>query len=403
MHCWGTHRDNRDAVSRLRSPAAPGAIASRSWRWVLVGAMLLALCGPQAAPAQAPFQPGADPGAPGLRQAVSNGWIRLEMNAGRIQIAGLPVGNVSTSSTRPGLQERLTVRNTGSGPAVNYERTTSASKLTIDAEGERLRISHTPVGSADLAAVEFTQQSDEPLTLTVGSETEQQVFCARSLWHLLVVYSGPSRKHLLPLIGLLRPDWNLAALLDAIEDELRRQAAGRPPDVAALDRLVAQLADQQFSRREAAERRLRASGPAVLGYLEGLDLAGLDAEQRFRLGRTMASLRASLGESRPQEIAAWLSGDLEVWLALLERPDTATRRLAARQIETRLGGSIGVDPEREPVEQQAERTRLRERLERAGLLPPVPDPSPQTDSPAAPSPPGAAPQPAKQQDTIDEL
>ncbi len=409
-------RECREGASGATAGRAAARLPrSRWWLSALAAAALLALCGTQparaqpppraqyqaaaTAPGQAPDEAAAtapgqapdDPGAPALVQAVRNGWIRLEMAAGRMELVGLPVGNVSTSSSRPGLQERLSVRNTDGRPALDYERTSPTEKLTVNAEGDRFRIVKSPVTSGALASVEFSQQPDEPLTLGVRTATEQRVYRARSLWHLLIVHSEPCRKHLLPLVETLRPDWNLTTLLEAIEDELRQRAAAAPPDTATIDRLVAQLADPQFGRREAAERRLRASSPAVLSYLEGLDQGGLDAEQRFRLGRTVAALRAALADTKPQEIAAWLSGDVEVWLALLERPDPATRQLAARQLESRLGEPLGVDPQCEPADQQAELARLRERLERAGLLPPAPAASPPADSSAAPSPPAVAP------------
>lgn len=321
------------------------------------------------AAAAAPRQPAGDLGAPALLQAVRNGWIRLELVAGRMELVGLPVGNVSSSSARPDMQERLNVRNTDGRPALDYERTGPTDKLTVNAESDRFRIVKSPATSGALPSVEFSQQPDEPLTLSVHTATEQRVCRGRSLWHLLVIHPEPCRQHLLPLLEALRPDWNLASLLEQIEAELRQQAAVAPPDTAAIDRLVAQLADPHFGRREDAERRLRLVSPGMLSYLENLDQRALDAEQRFRLGRAVLALRSALADTKPQQIAAWLSGDVEVWLALLERPDAASRQLAARQIELRLGSPPGVDPNRDPAEQQAELARLRERLVRAGLLP----------------------------------
>jgi len=344
----------------------PWPVRSAVGRLVMV--LLAALSYGSLAPAQSSLLPANDPGTPALRQAVSNGWVRLQISAGRLELAGLPVGNVSTSSSRPGVQERLTVRNANAVPALDYQRTTSTSKLTIHAEGRRFDIQFLPLGSAELPAVQFSQQADQPLMVQVATRGRQEVFLAKSLWHLLVVHTEPSRKYLVPLIELLRPDWNLAALGEAVEQALLRQAGSPPPDVSALDELVAQLGDPSFGVRVEAERRLRASGSGVLGYLESLDLDRLDAEQRFRLRRTMAALRSGLEEARPEQIASWLSGDVEVWLALLQRADASTRQLAARQIEARLGEPIGVDPQRDPAEQEVELDRLRERLERAGLL-----------------------------------
>jgi hypothetical protein len=126
---------------------------------------------------------------------------------------------------------------------------------------------------------------------------------------------------------------------------------------------VAELGDERFARREAADRALRAADPAVLLYLEQLDPGRLDAEQQFRLRRISDTLAAKVGGDTPEQIASWLGGDPAVWLALLSRPDVATRRLAAKQLAAILEAPIPVDPETDPTSQQSKLEELRAKIE----------------------------------------
>ena len=144
---------------------------------------------------------------------------------------------------------------------------------------------------------------------------------------------------------MFRPEWRLTEQAQEAEEELFHMAAsGLIPDRQRWAALVAQLSDDRFARREAADRDLRAAGPALLPFLQRLDFDQLDAEQQSRLRRIIGMLGHAVEDDTAEQIASWMIADPEVWLALLARPEVPTRRLAAAQLEKLLGQSIAFDP-----------------------------------------------------------
>ncbi len=127
--------------------------------------------------------------------------------------------------------------------------------------------------------------------------------------------------------------------------------------------LVEQLGDDQFTKREAADRALRAGAAPALNYLRQLDFDRLDAEQQFRVTRIIRKLTGHSEDDSADAVAASLLRNSEVWLALLSRPEKATRETAARQLTALLGKPIDVDPAAEPKTQEAE-TRATPRTDR---------------------------------------
>ena len=85
--------------------------------------------------------------------------------------------------------------------------------------------------------------------------------------------------------------------------------------------LVSQLSDSRYSRREAADRQLRAEGKSVLSYLEALRADELDFEQQHRIRGIRRWLTRGDDNDAPESIAAWLGADPRVWLALLNHTD----------------------------------------------------------------------------------
>jgi hypothetical protein len=154
--------------------------------------------------------------------------------------------------------------------------------------------------------------------------------------------------HLLPLLGALRPDWQLGATADEIEaDLLQLAAAGRLPQTQRWAGLVRQLGDGTFNERRIAERELRKEGPAVVAYLKSLDPRHLDVEQRQRIRRVVTGL-VSQTEDTPERVALWLTGDESAWLAILAREDAASQGLAAAQLARLRGKPVPFDPDARP-------------------------------------------------------
>lgn len=328
----------------------------RATRIIAAAALLLGLAAAGATQGQEPL----------LNRVTHNNWLRCGIVGGRVTIDGSRLGNLRSSTKRGQGAESLNIHNENGQFALSYQRTTAAEQLVIEvgAGGDRVLMRRTPQGGSALPFVEFNQVPNEPIVFTLGSGAERQVHRARGVWQLLIARPTPCRRHLAPLLELLRPDWKLAETADAVEAKLLSEAAtvgtsGRTRWAA----LVAQLTHESFARREAADRALRGGDPGALAYLRQLDFARLDAEQQFRIRRIIEVLAAQDNEDSVEQAAAALAVDPMVWLALLERPQPATRQTAARELSALLGEQIPVDPAADPDTQKDRREQLRTRIE----------------------------------------
>lgn len=245
-----------------------------------------------------------------------------------------------------------------------YHLVSSAETLTVAAgtNGE-VTVRREPGEQARGVATEFTQPPSGPLTLTLGSGDKKETYTAPTIWHLLLAHREACSQYLLPFLRILRPDWRLLEQADQIEAELLRAAKrGALPDRNRWAELVAQLADDQFGRREEADRQLRALGQPVVAYLKGLRRDKLDAEQQVRIHRIIRSLSSTQGEESPSQIASALVADPTIWLVLLERDLLETRRLAAAHLARLLEGPIDFDPAADPPARRRQIEALRRRV-----------------------------------------
>ena len=301
---------------------------------------------------------------PTLTQFIRNGWLRFQVNAGRVAMEGSRFGNTSSSSSSPAGSEKLTIRFNNGERSVSYELSTPQEELSIEiASVDRISIRRSGKQDSTIVPVQFTQAPDEPISLVLGRDDQQQVFHAATIWHLLIAQPHESRQHLVPLLEFLRPDWKLAETAAAIETKLLQAASvGRRSDRQRWAALVAQLAEERFSRREAADRELRSAGRVVLSYLRGLELNRLDAEQQYRIRRIILSLSRQTGDDTAEGFAPQLIEDPDVWLALLSRQEESTRRLAARQLAAILDEPIRFDPVADTATRKAQIEQLRARI-----------------------------------------
>ena len=181
---------------------------------------------------------------------------------------------------------------------------------------------------------------------------------------MLIAQPKECRQHLLPLLEVLRPNWRLADVAASIEQRLLQQANGDgTSDGARWAALVAQLADDSFAKRQAADRALRSGDAAAFAYLRQLDFDRLDAEQQLRVRRIIDALTGPNMDDSVEQVAASLAGDPAVWLALLARSEPATRQTAARQLAALLGEPVPVDPTADPETQKDKREQVRLRIE----------------------------------------
>lgn len=330
----------------------------------VVGGLALVLVSAAVAPGAAAEAPPGPLQTPKLTEAARRGWLRARIVSGRIKSGATRLGNMNEPAKEGGQrQERLRISIVGQELSVNYELTTPAERLLIEITGpDKLHVRRSPEGESGTTVVDFRQSEDEPLRLAVGPDDEQQVYTAASLWHLLITQPQVSRAHLVPLLQPLDQQWDLAGMADQIETALVRAAdEGDLPDPRRWAALIEQLGDERFARREAADRELRSLGRVIYTYLQQLDTSRLDAEQRYRVRRIVMALAARMDNDTPPEIAHWLAGDPAIWLALLERDDESTRRLAAERLESLLEGPVRFDPaaDAETRQKQIEQLRLR--------------------------------------------
>lgn len=287
---------------------------------------------------------------PKLSDMNRSGWFQSSIVGGRIAVAGRRFGNSVNESRNGNMHEKLTVQFAGRDATVSYQATSPQGTLSVEISGEsRVHVTQKPEGESKLADVEFLQDSGELLSLTVGPEDERQTYRAKSIWHLAIAEPEVAAKQLVPILELFSPDVDLAGTAAEVEATLLREAAGRRrPDRDRWAMLVGQLADDQFARREMADRLLRREGRIVVTYLSRIDPNTLDAEQQYRIHRIIQALSAEDGSDTPEQVAGRLAGDPDVWLSLLSRPEETTRRTALEQLQVVLGKPVVFDPAADP-------------------------------------------------------
>lgn len=305
------------------------------------------------------------------------GRVQLLVVGGRV-VAQAPQlgGRISSNSTDEHRSERLSIEFTGPQPSLEYELSTPNEQfLVLLSQGERLQIQHRPRSSnSEVVPLEFLQDPTSSLMLAVGADSERRVYRAPSLWHLLLDEPDLCRERLVPLLEVLRPDWRLMDSAAEIEQAMIRVA--KSPARTNRDQwseLVSQLAHDSFGERRAADRQLRQIGQAIVPYLESLDPARLDAEQRFRIRRIVADLGNDQSEDIPSRVSQSAAADARAWFTLLDREEESLRSLAAEQMQELLGEPIDFDPAANVDLRDEQIARLRERF-----MPATPIPAPAT-------------------------
>jgi len=326
-----------------RLPATHRAVAVDATRRFL-GAVLAAaaMLGLGVAPASAQVGP---PSVPSMFQ---HRWVQVSLESGRLVFGGSRVGSMSTTNASLDRKERISIQNNGANLTLDYEQTTKQEKLVVQMSSNgHATLRRTPEGvSSATAAVEYVQQPGEPLRVAIGPAGAERKLEGASLWHLALREPELCKKHLFPIVQILKSEWNLEKTAADIEAALLKiAAAAENPDAQKWSALVEQLGDDRFAVREAADRQLRDAGRAIVVFLERLDRSRLDAEQDYRIRRILQSLSSGKGaDDTIERAAAWLSGDPEIWWALMRRDAEPTRRIAAKRLELLLGRPLAFDP-----------------------------------------------------------
>ena len=221
--------------------------------------------------------------------------------------------------------------------------------------------------------MEFNQNSDQELTLTLTEAEQRRELRGDSFWHLYMQEPESVCKRLVPVLEILHPSWHLASLGESLEEALFESVLhARPSDAQRWNNLVNGLASQKFADRVNAERELRAAGQVILPFLQNLDRDRLDAEQLSRIRALVDSLSDSYEDSIDR-IAIWLAGDQQIWLSLLTRDELPKRRLAATQLAALLGSPVDFDPAADESKRREQIERLRARLQVGTTAPTAPN------------------------------
>jgi hypothetical protein len=301
-----------------------------------------------------------------ISQALRNGNLKLNVSNGRISTKGSRPGSYSSrTSSSSGRREVFSLRSSNGHPRLSYERSSSKEKLTlVISEGSKFHFKRvvTPAGKKDTpppVELEFIQSPGQPLLLTLAGKT----YRAESLWLLLLEHPEAFKEHVLPLLEMLRPGWNLPEVAEQVEVKLLDMAAGaKLPNNTQWEELLVQLSSDSFARRQAADRQLREGGETVLRFLRQLDFKSLDAEQQFRVQRMIIFLSKKAVDDSLDEITARLIGDSRAWLILLSREQQSTREVAAKRLSAILGKSIDFDPTADQKTRQRQVERLKKQL-----------------------------------------
>ncbi len=296
-------------------------------------------------------------------------FVEFKVLSGRLLTAPLKVGNTaSAEAEQDGVRHALALDLSDAQANFTYRQRNERSLLEIEVrDGDSLLISRQPRQAegeeAPTTALEFTQEPRSPLELEVGAGEQGRRVVAPSIWHLMLLEPELCQQELLPLLDLLSDDWPLATVYEQLPLALLQWARSPRSDQQQLwDELVAQLASDQFSLREAADRQLREAGPALLPWLRRVDAARLDAEQRFRIRRILASLGSVESPDTVDAIVAWVAGDPLTWVGLAGSDDAETRRAAAEQLARLAGTTIDFEPDADPEIRAAQLARLRDRF-----------------------------------------
>ncbi len=320
----------------------------------------------------------AEDGLP--NRPVFQHWIvqrtRLIFVGGRISNSNgaWMFGNQSQASTDGPSREQININGNGvTGSLVyTYRRSGQAAPQSdpiveygLDMSSEGRFVLRYSDKDHPLKYFNLTQLAGQPLSLSLPPADKPRVLRAPSIWHLLIIHADECREQLLPMLEAMRSDWHVAHTVQAAEDELVKMAAvSGKSDRKQWAAWVAQLGDPLWTRRNRADQNLRDVGPAVLGYLNRLNMSQLDAEQKSRVRGIIRDLSFQTGEDTPDHVAAMLVADPLVWLALLARPEEATRQAAVQQLTIMLNVPIKVDPKAAPDTQVQAREDLRNQIEK---------------------------------------
>jgi len=294
-------------------------------------------------------------------------WLQYTMVSGRVLVSSSHTTRITVPlqvSLDGRRRERQSLNINNALTNVQYELITPVEQLSVTVT-DSAQLSISRVWHDGKYELQFQQIPGKPIQLAVAEAGSKRALEAESFWHLSIAQPEIVRRHLVPVLEMLHPLWQLSDMGRAIEDLLFERAQSQPqPDRQRWASLVADLASSKFSVRQNAERELSKAGQVVVPYLQNLDRSRLDAEQAYRVRSLVESLAVGY-EDTADRIVIWLAGDEHVWLSLLSRGELTKRRVAAEQL-TAIIGPIDFHPTAADSTREAQLERVNNRLRHPG-------------------------------------
>lgn len=302
--------------------------------------------------------------APMLSQWVQSNTIQIHLVRGRVHwSANRAMGGFSRRASVGGRQEQMSVQFTGRSFSISYELQSPEQKYSFQLANRSLQVQWFCKEPDSPSRLEFLQDPGQAVVVKMGEPPSEAVWQATSLWHLAFEEPEVVQKHVIGLLKPFLPEVELLARAKDIEHQMLHQARNMVGlDRARLQALVVQLGDEQYTRREAADRTLRELGPAMVPFLRSLDHRLLDAEQRFRIRRILQTFEAPTQGDSLLGVTEWLMNDPEIWWILLDRPESETRGIAVERLSILLGEPIEFDPKAAPEVRRVQRERLQSKI-----------------------------------------
>jgi hypothetical protein len=295
-------------------------------------------------------------------------FLQFRVVMGRIEVTtDDPIRNFGTSSKQGETTERLSIEFGTDTLSLDYTLSMPQGDFSVRVVDSReVIVRKNPAPGQKQLPVLFVQPREGLMQLIVGSGETAREVRAHSLWQIMLAEPEICRTELTPLLQLLRPTWKLHDTFAELETSLVTwNAPSSAISGEAIQTLVTDLGGETFAEREMAERQLTAVGSQVVTWLRRLDLANLDAEQRFRIRRIMDDFGDAQTEDTSNFAVRWLAVDPQTWALLLNRDDMKLRQLALEKLTKLVNRPIQFDPTADDTTRQKQWAEVLKQVENA--------------------------------------
>ena len=162
-------------------------------------------------------------------------YLRIRMVGGRIQFTTLdPTRSSNTSTRNDDRQERLSLSYESGLVTMAYEMTTPSTQITFNVtDGTEVIVRRQPQTGLHGTQLEFIQPAAGQISLRLTAGDLRREYRAETFWHLLLAEPQLCRDHLVPLLELVRPAWQLAQSAPLIEVACGARRRSTSPEIAA--------------------------------------------------------------------------------------------------------------------------------------------------------------------------